>query len=159
MTQETWKPIPGYEDRYEASDLGRVRSVDRRVNTVDKLGRKRTRKLKGKVLAPGGCRGYQIVNLSGHGTVAVHLLVARTFLPKPPGAEDVNHRDGVKANNMLANLEWCTKSHNQRHAVTAGLKSQAIAVRAPSGVVYPSITLAAKAERVRASTAAKWERT
>lgn len=153
---EQWKDIPGFEGRYQASDLGRVRSVDRRVNTVDKLGRKRTRKLAGKVLAPGNCRGYKIVHLSGHGTVAVHLLVARTFMRRPEDAEDVNHRDGVKANNILANLEWSTKAHNQRHAVVTGLRSQARAVTAPSGVSYPSITQAARAERVRAKTAARW---
>lgn len=158
MTQETWKPIPGFEGKYEASDQGRVRSVDRRVNTVDKLGRKRTRRLTGKVLAPGDCRGYQIVNLSGHGTVAVHLLVARTFLRRPRNAEDVNHKDGVKANNSLANLEWCTKVRNQRHAVEAGLKSQAVRVVSPEGVVYPSITRAAAAEHKAHRTVATWAR-
>ena len=158
MTTETWKPIPGFEGKYEASDLGRVRSVDRRVKTVDKLGRHRTRRLKGKVLAPGNCRGYQIVNLSGHGTVAVHLLVARAFMRRPKGVEDVNHMDGVKANNSLANLEWCTKAHNQRHAVDAGLKSQAVRVVSPAGVVYPSIARAAAVERRAHRTVSTWAR-
>lgn len=112
---------------------------------------------RGTVLRPGDCRGYPIVNLSGYGTIAVHLLVARTFLQKQADAEDVNHRDGVKANNALVNLEWCTKSRNQQHAVELGLKTQAKAVRAPSGVVYPSISRAARAEKVRARTAAGWE--
>lgn len=153
---EIWKDIPGYEGRYQVSDFGNVRSVARKVQGVAKNGRVYRRSLKGKALAPGYCRGYLIVNLSGHGTVAVHLLVARAFLLKPLHAENVNHVDGVKANNNLANLEWCTKSHNQRHAVSTGLKSQARSVTAPSGKVYPSIAQAAKAEHVNHRKAARW---
>lgn len=106
---EIWKDIPGYEGRYQASNEGRIKGAY------------------GRVLKPGNCRGYSIVNISGYGTIAVHLLVARTFLPLPN--ETVNHKDGNKKNNALINLEWVTRSENQRHAVNTGLKNQAKAVK------------------------------
>lgn len=131
---ERWKDIPGYERRYQASNQGRIRSVTH-----------------GKVLSPGRCRGYLIVNLSGYGTIAVHLLVARTFLSEPK--EQVNHKDGDKHNNCLENLEWVTRGENQQHAVASGLNTQAIKVECPkTGKVYESITLAARAAHCRTET-------
>ena len=157
MTIEIWKDIPGFEGRYQASDQGRVRSLDRTLVGRSKAGRPFTYPMRGRVLRPGLCRGYLIVNLSPKGTIAVHLLVARTFLPPPTfdGAE-ANHIDGVKANCAASNLEWLTHAGNQQHAVVLGLRQQAVAVVAPSGVRYPSIAQAARGERVRASTARAW---
>jgi len=123
---EVWKDIPGYEGRYQVSDLGRVRSLDRWVRAVAKNGREFQRRVAGTILSPGLSRGYPIVNLWPTGTVAVHLLVARTFLPG--GVGDVNHVDGVKTNSALSNLEWISKSGNQLHAVRIGLRQQALPV-------------------------------
>lgn len=158
MTNETWKPIPAFEGRYEVSDIGRVRSLPRQVDCRDKKGVWRTRGVPGRVLKTGDCRGYRIVNLSPEGTVAVHLLVARAFLPG--AGQDVNHKDGVKHNNALANLEWMSKSENQRHAVDAGLKSQAVRVRHPTtGQVFSSIAQASRAAKCRAkAVSSSWER-
>lgn len=154
--QEEWRDVPGFEGRYQVSDLGRVRSVDRRVRAVSKAGREYSRAVNGVELRPGMCRGYKIVNLHPQGTIAVHLLVARAFIPNPDGLPEVNHVNGVKANCRADNLEWTTKSGNQLHAVAIGLKVQAKRVRAPSGAEYPSIAQAAKAERVNHRTAATW---
>jgi hypothetical protein len=123
---EVWKDIPGYEGRYQVSDLGRVRSLDRCARGVSKKGREYQRCVRGVVLARGYSRGYPLVHLWPGGTIAVHLLVARTFLPG--GRGDVNHMDGVKDNCALSNLEWGTKSYNQQHAVRAGLRRQALPV-------------------------------
>lgn len=156
MTTEIWKDIPGFEGRYQASDQGRVRSVDNYVRCG--RGGKGLRLVRGRVLRPGNSRGYLIVNLPPAGTIAVHLLVARAFLsPRPAGAE-VNHKDGVKVNCAPANLEWVTKTENQLHAVAFGLKTQALPVVSPSGVHYPSIAQAAKNERVAHRTARAWRR-
>lgn len=157
---ENWKDIPGYEGRYQVSDLGRVRSVDRYVRCVDKLGVERTRLARGQVLRPGLCREYPIVNLSPDGTIAVHLLVAHAFVEgRRPGLE-VNHKDGVKANCRADNLEWMTKSGNQQHALHMGLRPQAVRVVHPvTGEVFPSINYAARAARCRAATVrATWAR-
>lgn len=157
---EVWKDIPGYEGRYQVSDLGRVRSVDRYVRTVYKDGREGTRLVKGRVLAWGLSRGYPIVHLFPKGTVAVHLLVARSFVPGEAPGRGVNHKDGVKANSAASNLEWVTKSRNQQHAVETGLKPQAIRVQCPrTGRVFQSIAQAAKAAQCRARTVSQqWVR-
>lgn len=153
---EQWKDIPGYEGRYQVSDLGRVRSVDRYVRAVAKNGREYSRRVAGVVLRAALNRGYLLVNLHPTGTISVHILVARLFVPNPDDLPEVNHIDGVKANCRAKNLEWVTKSGNQQHAVATGLRSQARRVRAPSGNEYPSIAQAAKGERVRHRTAATW---
>lgn len=151
---EQWKDVLGYEGRYQVSDKGNVRSVDRCVRAVAKNGVEYSRQVKGVVLSCGYSRGYKIVHLHPQGTVAVHLLVARAFV-QGAGAQ-VNHKDGVKANCQASNLEWVSASENQRHAVAIGLKSQARKVVAPSGKTYPSIAQAARGERVRAATAKGW---
>lgn len=153
---EQWRDIPGYEGRYQVSDTGCVRSIDRCVRAVAKNGREYNRRVVGVVLRYGMCRGYKIVNLYPQGTIAVHLIVARVFVPNPAGLPEVNHVDGIKANCRAENLEWTTKSNNQLHAVALGLRSQAIPVRAPSGNEYPSISQAAAGERVNHRTAATW---
>lgn len=109
MTKEIWKPIPGY-DGYEASSLGRVRSVDR----YDKRGVL----LKGRVLKPTRDRGYSRVNLSVKGKrfeKKVHRLVMLTF--RGESLLPVDHRDGNKDNNCLSNLEYVTARENLHRAL------------------------------------------
>ena len=55
----------------------------------------------------------------------VHRLVAAAFCPNPRGLKEVNHIDGNKRNNAASNLEWCTRSENNRHAFKTGLRSYA----------------------------------
>jgi hypothetical protein len=153
---EQWRDIPGFEGRYQVSDEGRVRSVDRYVRAVSKAGEEYQRAVKGVVLRPGSSRGYLIVNLHPAGTIAVHRLVALAFVPGYAVDLDVNHKDGVKANCCADNLEWVTRKGNQLHAVAIGLNAQAVAVVAPSGQAYPSISQGARAEGVRPSTARQW---
>ncbi len=155
MSVEQWRDIPGYEGRYQVSDQGRVRSIDREVRAVSKAGREYLRPIRGVLLRPGFSRGYKIVNLSPDGTVAVHLLVAKVFIPKT--GPEVNHKDGVKTNCQADNLEWTTKRGNQLHAVTAGLNTQAMPVVDPTtGVSYPSISQAARAAKKNHRTVAQW---
>lgn len=68
--------------------------------------------------------GYRAVSCKLHGakhTFYVHRLVAEAFVPNPHGLQEVNHRDGNKANNHVANLQWVTHSDNLRHACVNGL--------------------------------------
>lgn len=156
---EIWKDIPGYEARYQVSDLGRVRSLDRTVRAVSKAGREYLRSAPGVVLRPGRSRGYLIVNLPPEGTVAIHLLVACSFVAGFSPGLQVNHKDGDKTNNTAANLEWVTRRENQMHAVATGLKSQAVPVVHPTtGEIYPSISEAARRAHLAHRTVAKWGR-
>ena len=111
---EIWKVIPNYEN-YEASNFGRIRSIDR----VVKRDRYTTRKIKGKILQQFAKNsGYLQVNLSKNSkieTKTVHRLVAITFLENTNNYTDVNHKDENKHNNNINNLEWVSYRENTSH--------------------------------------------
>lgn len=102
---EEWKPVVGYEGFYEVSSLGRVRS---------------TSVSRGRVLRPHRTgKGYHGVSLwhqnrAKHAKIA-HLVAAAFIGPRPSGYQ-VNHIDGNKVNNRVANLEYVTGQENCRHA-------------------------------------------
>ena len=109
---EEWRPIEGYEGLYEVSSYGRVRSLDRYVKTCYEAYKLH----KGKILSPAKDKnGYLKVNLccnGKHNTIRVHKLVAQAFIPNPDNLPEVNHKDEVKTNNNVDNLEWCDRSYN-----------------------------------------------
>lgn len=116
MTEERWLPIKGYEGIYEVSDQGRVRGLDR----IDNCGKR----VNGRVMALGlDGRGYLQVRLCKYGvpiTKRVHKLIATAFLGESNGLQ-VNHKNGIKKDNRLSNLEYVTGSENQIHAFKNGL--------------------------------------
>ena len=110
-TKEVWRDIPGYEGRYQASNLGRIRSVDRRVNICHGA----TRLMKGRVLRPAGQKSDPHLRVVlGHGAPGslVHRLVAETFLGPCPDGQEVRHLDGNPLNNCLENLAYGTRREN-----------------------------------------------
>lgn len=119
---ENWKSIPGYEGYYEASDLGRIRSIDRIVPH----GRHGTCKQKSKILKPAfDDHKYLRVALSMGDvsrTYTVHRLIALTFLGERPERNEINHKSGIKADNSVDNLEYCTRSENVQHSFDNGLQ-------------------------------------
>lgn len=118
---EEWRPIRGYEGIYDVSNCGRVRSLSRVVNNGSPHGRK----LPDKILLPGKLKdGYLGVSLNRDGTCKyfkIHRLVAQAFIPNTDNKPYVNHKDGVKTNNVASNLEWCTQAENMRHAYNNGM--------------------------------------
>ena len=106
--REIWRDIPGYEGYYQASNLGNIKSLPRATST-------------GKTLKQhiNARNGYCYVSLSKGGeikTKRVHILVANAFLGVNDKSLQVNHIDGVKTNNNVSNLEYCTSSENMKHA-------------------------------------------
>ena len=122
MTEsETWKDVVGYEGLYEVSNKGDVYSVERISSQGIKIG--------GQTLKPSyGRGGYLKVGLCKNGTMEtkrVHRLVAEAFISNPNGLPQVNHRDEVKVNNNVENLEWCTSKYNSNHGTRTERASQA----------------------------------
>lgn len=115
---ETWKDIEGYEGKYQVSNLGGVRSLDR--YPLFKDGRKR--RLQGQRLKPvKDHNGRLYVKLSNNENVrknkSISRMVATAFLGSPEDALlEVNHIDGNPLNNHIKNLEWTTRQENMKHA-------------------------------------------
>lgn len=115
MTEE-WRDIQGYEGFYQVSNLGKVRSLPRIDRGISILGKPYTRKLKGRELSQQtDIGGYRTVPLSKNGKqrhYMVHRLVADAFISKPSDNLVINHKDMVRHNNCVENLEWCTQQYN-----------------------------------------------
>lgn len=121
MKEEIWKPIKGFEGWYEVSNKGRVKSLDRVVYFKNNKG---SRKYKGKILKQKYHNGYALVNINKNKkiyTFSVHILVATAFIDNPNNYPLVHHKDGVKSNNDVSNLEWSTYSNNITPAIKHNL--------------------------------------
>ncbi len=115
MKNEIWKDVVGYETIYEVSNMGNVRR---------KEGSKYYRGLLLK-LSPAK-DGYCLVKLCNGKTQVsylAHRLVAIAFLENPESKREVNHKNGIKMDNRIDNLEWATPTENQMHAIKNGLKT------------------------------------
>ena len=125
---EIWKDIPGYEGIYQASNYGRIRTVEGKI-TYTKLHGKRawkSRVLKGRGDNPKTGKRVSLWKDGVSKDYLVARLVALTFLGTPPEGFTVNHKDGNRMNNRIDNLEWLSLGDNIRHGFDTGLyrKSQ-----------------------------------
>lgn len=114
---EIWKAIEGYGGKYEVSNLGRVRKGEKSVSQYK------------------DCNGYMRISLYKDGKqrgVKVHRLVAMAFIPNPDNLPMINHKDEVKTNNHVDNLEWCTNKYNCNYGT---VKERLDAVRKKSAVI------------------------
>lgn len=111
LPSEIWRNVGGFEEFYQISTYGRIKSFHKGTVRIMKLQVTRD--------------GYLRVELHGGGKkrkTQVHILVAEAFIPNPAGKPQVNHIDGKKSNNCVENLEWVTASENIRHSVRTGLQ-------------------------------------
>lgn len=111
-TVEIWKPLTWIHPRYQVSSLGRVRSLDYRNTGEVKLLKPTTSK-----------KGYAVVKMRNkrkQHSCFVHRLVALAFLENWMGYEQVNHKNFIKDDNRVDNLEWVTGEQNIAHAVLNG---------------------------------------
>lgn len=99
--------IPNH-NRYEISKNGIIRNLN-------------NKKIKSQYVSDSG---YYMVTFSYNNKSKpqrVHRLIALTFIKNPNNYRFINHIDGNKLNNSISNLEWCTHSHNMKHAFDTGL--------------------------------------
>lgn len=128
MKEEVWKDIKGFEGKYQISNLGRVKSLPKRINSTN--GGRMTKE---RILKLNDHKGkhYLSVEIGRGNWFTVHRLVAEAFVPNPLNKEQVNHKDGNKLNACADNLEWVTQSENMLHAYKTGLEKKRFGVECP----------------------------
>ena len=140
-----WKPIPGYEDLYEVSNDGNVRSINPRY------------KNKSILKQSIGSKGYKIVTLCRKGqqkTINVHRIVAEVFLPNPHNLPCVNHKNENKEDNRVSNLEWCSYYYNNTYGqrlTKSALKIGKPVICIETNKTYPSAYAAEKETNISQS--------
>lgn len=116
MNSEIWKDIEGYEGLYQISSMGQIRSVyaygkHKSIN---------------RIIKPYPCHGHLRIQLSKdhkRKKYFVHVLVAKTFIPKLYETHNVvNHKNSIKTDNKTENLEWVTPSYNCFHSLESTQK-------------------------------------
>lgn len=117
--EEIWKDVIGHEGYYQVSNLGRVKRVESKIKVKNFY-----RKVKENInyLHRGTYITVTLCSRNVKRTHTVHRLVAKAFILNPENKPQVNHLDSNKYNNNINNLEWCTCSENNYHAVHFGNK-------------------------------------
>lgn len=114
LPNERWLPVVGYEGIYDVSDHGRVRRILAGQGAIA-----------GKILKwRPDTKGYPQVHLCRDGrsrNSPIHRLVAAAFIGPCPSRKEINHSDGIKANNAVENLKYVTHVQNSQHASKMGL--------------------------------------
>ena len=147
--QEIWKDIPEYKGKYQISNLGNIRYVGK------------TKLIKQQINKDG----YFIVSLrigKTKKTYRVHRLVAQVFIPNLLNKPQINHKDGIKTNNCVDNLEWVDAKENIEHAYKIGIynpyqhsmamnKYKKKVIKIKDGIIvaqYDSLSMASKQNNV-----------
>ena len=124
---EEWRPVIGFEDSYEVSSFGNIRSIERIVERANNQGDilKKSQPIK-QYVTPKGYLRLQLSQKGKQKNLMCHRIVAEAFIDNPDQKPQINHKDGDKKNNRVTNLEWVTGSENLQHAYDNDLKKPLI---------------------------------
>jgi hypothetical protein len=119
LPNEIWQNIEGYEDCYQVSNLGRVKSLDRIIpHKGHETQHIKGKICKGKIIKAGG---YVVVNISKNNNgkwIKVHQLVAKAFIPNPENKREIDHINTIPTDNRVENLRWATRTENANNILT-----------------------------------------
>ena len=151
--KEIWKDIPGYEGYYQVSNIGNVKSLERK----DTIGRRVHEKILTVNISKKGYARVRLYKNDSKVMYSIHRLVALTFIPTVKNKTEVNHIDENKLNNHVDNLEWCNRSENVNH----GNRSLKMAITTGHSItngssIYHSIQSASKALNIPRTTLRSW---
>ncbi len=121
MKIEKWEDLPNFEGIYQVSDFGRIKSLPKMWIT----GNKGTLRVKGETIMKlsidsGGYCQVELSKYKQKNKFLVHRIVAQVFIDNPEGKGCVNHKNSIRNDNRVENLEWCTHSENTNHAISNG---------------------------------------
>lgn len=118
MEKETWANVVGYEGLYKISNEGRIMSLH-----------KKNSEKKDIIMKISIVKEYPVVPLCRNSkeiSKKVYRLVAEAFIPNPENKSEINHKNGIKTDCRVVNLEWVTSSENKRHAFELGLRKRGL---------------------------------
>lgn len=114
IENEVWKDVVGYEGLYRVSNIGRVMSYDKMVISGQGAKRFYPAALLSELKNTDGYRHNGFYKDNTCRSRMIHRLVALAFIPNPANKPQINHINGIKTDNRVENLEWCTRSENIR---------------------------------------------
>lgn len=124
MINEIWAKVDEggfFEGYYEVSSFGRWKILPRKVNSING---ERWHIAKPRITLGTNSWGYRTVTMKKDGVrkqVGLHIMVALSFIPNPENKPEINHKNGIRSDNRIENLEWCTAKENVIHAFETGL--------------------------------------
>lgn len=113
--EEIWKDIKEYEGLYQVSSKGRVKSLERDIIYKNGVKRHKKEKILKAQLNQFGYLRVDLYNKGKRNHLRIHRLVAEAFIPNPENKPEVNHKDEIKTNNCVENLEWMTRKENNNY--------------------------------------------
>lgn len=119
--EEIWKDIENYENLYQISNFGRVKSLFRIIKTIKGYNITIKEKILKTVIDNTGYYAVSLWKNNKQSRLHIHRLVAKHFIINKNNKPFINHIDGNKLNNCVDNLEWCTPLENNVHAYNIGL--------------------------------------